>query len=50
MEIQKLLENTNLNFGDMDRNGVSSLANDIFDAYRESVMFGKYKGSVRGAR
>ena len=43
-EIEHLLEETNLRWNSGPENEVSSLAKGIFEAYKESLVLGKYKG------
>lgn len=46
MEIEKLLNETNLRFQEMEEKEVSNLANGIFQAYKDSLVFGNYKGKT----
>ena len=48
MEIEKLLNETNLKWQDMEEKEVSEMAQGIFQAYKESLVFGKYKGKDLG--
>jgi hypothetical protein len=44
MEIEKLLNETNLKWQEGDKVEISAMANSIFESYKQSLMFGKYKG------
>jgi len=44
MEIEKLLNETNLKWQEGDKVDISSMANNIFESYKQSLVFGKYKG------
>ena len=46
MEIEKLLNETNLRWAEFDDKEVSQLANDVFQSYKESLVFGNYKGKL----
>ena len=50
MAIEKMLNETNLKWQDVDDKEMSVMANNIFEAYKESLMFGKYKGDVSSKR
>jgi hypothetical protein len=43
LKIEALLNETNLRWNNKEKE-VSALANGIFESYKESLMFGKYKG------